>query len=135
MDATSAAKSCDNFLRLHREEECLPRTLTTFGFLCHRAQDALSGEWEGTKLSLSPLLSPYFSISTIVKQMKEAGVCGGTAETSCVEDLLNDCTNLLLKSIAPHILHTNRCWMDLYFSEVASLFERRLPARIWRHGP
>ena len=28
-------------------------------------------------------------------------------------------------SLLPHILHTNRCWMDLYFSEVASLFEMR----------
>ena len=26
-------------------------------------------------------------------------------------------------SLLPHILHTNRCWMDLYSSEVASLFE------------
>ena len=26
-------------------------------------------------------------------------------------------------SLLPHLLHTNRCWMDLHFSEVASLFE------------
>ena len=26
-------------------------------------------------------------------------------------------------SLLPHILRTNRCWMDLYLSEVASLFE------------
>ena len=27
-------------------------------------------------------------------------------------------------SLLPHLLHTNRCWMDLHFSEVASLFEK-----------
>ena len=27
-------------------------------------------------------------------------------------------------SLLQHLLHTNRCWMDLHFSEVASLFEK-----------
>ena len=27
-------------------------------------------------------------------------------------------------SLLPHLLHTNRCWMDLHFREVASLFEK-----------
>ena len=27
-------------------------------------------------------------------------------------------------SLLPHLLHTNRCWMDLHFSEIASLFEK-----------
>ena len=29
-------------------------------------------------------------------------------------------------SLLPHLLHTNRCWMDLHFSEVASLFEKEV---------
>jgi len=29
-------------------------------------------------------------------------------------------------SLLPHLLHTNRCWMDLRFSEVASLFEKEV---------
>ena len=27
-------------------------------------------------------------------------------------------------SLLPHLLHTNRCWTDLHFWEVASLFEK-----------
>ena len=29
-------------------------------------------------------------------------------------------------SLLPHLLHTNRCWMDLHYSEVASLFEKEV---------
>ena len=45
-------------------------------------------------------------------------------------DLDSDVPNILHRirdlSLLPHLLHTNRCWMDLYFSEVASLFEKEV---------
>ena len=35
-------------------------------------------------------------------------------------DLVSDVQRIRDLSLLPHILNTNRCWMDLYFGEVAS---------------
>lgn len=64
-------------------------------YLSHRVQVALSAGWSGTNLSLSPLLCPSFFTNTIANQMRDADLGLGSVPIACLEDLVNDCMNVL----------------------------------------